>query len=106
MQQPNLYARRPKLHESGTRYVCMTDAGTTGPRQRRRSRLVTVAAGILVMLLALLLLCAYLSWATLAEQNTGGAPAGDALAKEIRGRLGNSGRVVIVAGSGSRLRAY
>ncbi len=52
------------------------------------------------MLLALLLLCAYLSWATLAEQNTGGAPAGDALAKEIRGRLGNSGRVVIVAGTG------
>src|ERR1700732_5060481 len=52
------------------------------------------------MVLVLLALCAYYSVATLAEQQVGGAPGGEALAREVVRRYGAGPKVVIVAGPG------
>jgi ribose transport system permease protein len=49
------------------------------------------------MLGVLLLLCAYFSWATLAEQNPGGKDAADLLAAELVASLDKDARVAIIA---------
>jgi ribose transport system permease protein len=49
---------------------------------------------------ALLLLCASLSFATLAEQYPGGAPGGKATAGVVLGRFGKGVKVAVVAGTG------
>src|SRR5437763_12236117 len=53
------------------------------------------------MVLVLLVLCAYYSVATLAEQQVGGAAGGEALAREVVRRHGGAApKVVIVVGPG------
>jgi ribose transport system permease protein len=51
------------------------------------------------LLVALLLLCAYLSWATLAEQHPGGAAGGEELARRILKKHG-AAQVAIITGTG------
>jgi ribose transport system permease protein len=58
------------------------------------------------MVLVLLLLCAYYSAATLAEQDVGGAAGGEALARELVRRHGAGVKVVIVAGQGREDAAF
>ncbi|MBM4068719.1 MAG: ABC transporter permease [Planctomycetes bacterium] len=53
------------------------------------------------MVAVLVLLCAFYSAATLAEQNIGGAAGGEALAEKIIHERGSGVRVAIVAGSGA-----
>lgn len=53
------------------------------------------------MVVVLLLLCAFFSVATWAEQNIGGAAGGEALADKIIAERGGGVRVAIVAGSGT-----
>src|SRR5271154_3561155 len=52
------------------------------------------------IVLALLLLCAWFSFVTLAEQNTGGAAGGEELAHAIVEQEGTSAKVLIVGGHG------
>jgi ribose transport system permease protein len=52
------------------------------------------------MVLVLLLLCAFFSVATLAEQYTGGASGGEELAREVLRRVGPGAKVVIIVGTG------
>jgi ribose transport system permease protein len=51
------------------------------------------------LILALVLLCGFFSWATLAEQYTGGAAGGEALAQTILKQHGKGVKVAIVAGT-------
>jgi ribose transport system permease protein len=52
------------------------------------------------MVLVLLLLCAFFSVATLAEQYTGGASGGEELARDVLRRVGPGAKVVIIVGTG------
>jgi ribose transport system permease protein len=52
------------------------------------------------MVLVLLLLCAYYSAATIADQHLEGAAGGNAVARELRSRLPHGARVLVVVGEG------
>jgi ribose transport system permease protein len=52
------------------------------------------------LIVALLLLCVFLSWATLSEQYTGGASGGETLARAILGKHEQGVKVAVVAGTG------
>jgi len=58
------------------------------------------------MVLVLLLLCAYFSWATYGKQSSGGRPAGEELAARISKRFGAGARVLIVARSTQEDREF
>src|SRR5262245_49900978 len=58
------------------------------------------------LLLALLLVCAYLSWATLGEQYAGGAAGGEALARDVLTKHGPGVKVLVVAGTGREDAAF
>ncbi|MGV3722335.1 MAG: ABC transporter permease [Actinomycetota bacterium] len=58
------------------------------------------------MVLVLLLLCAYFSWATYGKQSSGGRPAGEELAARISKRFGAGVRVLIVARSTQEDREF
>jgi ribose transport system permease protein len=58
------------------------------------------------LLLALLLVCAYLSWATLGEQYAGGAAGAEALARDVLARHGQGVKVLVVAGTGREDAAF
>ncbi len=78
--------------ETGKRDAC----GTASRRLALRVR-VSRLLGDYGMLLVLLLLCAYYTWVTLAEQHPAGAAGGTQLARQILAQYGPGTRVLVVA---------